>query len=84
MLYAEYIGFTAAVLTTTSFLPQAYKVWRTRKTGDLSLGMFLLFTLGVGLWLVYGLLHQSLPIITANFVTFLLALYILLMKLRHG
>ncbi len=84
MIYVEYIGFAAALLTTSAFLPQAYKVWLTRETGDLSLSMFLLFTLGVGLWLVYGLLHQSAPIVLANAVTFLLALYILVMKIRLG
>lgn len=82
--WEEWIGFAAAILTTSSFVPQAVKVYRTRQTGDLSLGMFLLFSLGVALWLVYGVIHQSLPIIAANFVTLALAMYILAMKLRHG
>ncbi len=84
MSYTEIIGFAAATLTTLSFIPQAWKVYRTRHTGDLSLGMFALFTLGVLLWLVYGILLRSPPIIVANFITMLLAAYILFMKLKNG
>lgn len=84
MFHIELIGFTAALLTTISFVPQAWKVFRTRQTGDLSAGMFALFALGVGLWLVYGLFLESAPIIVANFITLILAGYILMMKLRYG
>jgi len=80
----ELIGFFAAALTTLSFIPQVWKVFRTRRTGDLSLGMFTMFTLGVSLWFVYGLLLNSLPIIIANCGTAVLAAYVLLMKIRHG
>jgi MtN3 and saliva related transmembrane protein len=84
MNHVEWIGALAALLTTASFVPQAYKVYQTRQTGDLSLGMFALFAVGVALWLVYGIFHQSVPIMAANFITLLLASYILLMKLRYG
>lgn len=50
------IGFIAAILTTISFLPQVVKVWQTRSARDVSLGMYLLFTVGVLLWLICGLL----------------------------
>jgi MtN3 and saliva related transmembrane protein len=76
------IGLLAAVLTTCSFAPQLVKIWRTRSARDVSFGMFLLFTLGVALWLVYGILRQDLVIIVANTVTFILALTILILKLR--
>jgi MtN3 and saliva related transmembrane protein len=82
--HVEWIGALAALLTTLSFVPQAYQVYHTRKTHDLSLGMFTLFALGVALWLVYGIFHRSVPIMAANFITLLLASYILLMKLRYG
>ena len=53
---ATTIGFIAALLTTVAFLPQALKVWQTRSAKDVSLGMYMLFTLGVALWLIYGVL----------------------------
>jgi MtN3 and saliva related transmembrane protein len=84
MISIDGIGLVAAILTTTSFIPQAYKVYKTRKTEDLSLGMFLLFTLGVFLWFIYGLLLYLVPVILANLVTLMLTFYILVMKIKHG
>lgn len=80
----EWFGFLAAILTTTSFVPQAVKTIRTRNTSGISLAMYVIFTVGVGLWLVYGLLLGSWPMILANTVTLLLALTILVSKLRYG
>ena len=81
---ADWIGSAAATLTTTAFVPQAWKVWRTKHTADISLGMYTLFTLGVALWLSYGILLASRPIIIANSVTLLLAGAVLVMKLKFG
>lgn len=78
------IGLLAGALTTIAFLPQVVKTWRTRSTRDISLGMFLVLTTGVALWLLYGLLLGDLPLVAANSVTFLLAAIILYFKLRHG
>jgi len=78
------IGFIAATLTTISFVPQVIKIWRSRSTHDVSLGMYALFTLGVAMWLAYGLLIHSWPVILANFITLLLAGTVLLMKLKFG
>ncbi len=78
----EIIGFTAAFLTTAAFVPQAVKVYKTKKTEDLSLALFVLLFVGVFLWLVYGVLIVSAPVIIANAVTFILVAYILLVKLR--
>ncbi|MGH8378456.1 MAG: SemiSWEET transporter, partial [Gammaproteobacteria bacterium] len=78
------IGFVAATLTTISFLPQAYHSLRTRDTRSISLGMYMLFTLGVALWLVYGLLIHDLPVTLANGVTLVLTLVVLALKLRYG
>ena len=79
----EIIGYCAAFLTTIAFLPQAIQSWRTRDLSGVSLGMYSLFTAGVGLWLVYGLIIEKWPLILANAMTFALALSILLLKLRH-
>lgn len=77
-------GSIAATLTTTSFIPQVIQVWRTRHTKDISLAMYAIFTGGVAMWLVYGVLLNSWPIIIANTITVCLAGTVLLMKLRFG
>lgn len=79
----DFIGYIAAFCTTIAFVPQAMTVYKSRSTRDLSLAMFLIFTLGVMLWLVYGLLLGSYPIVIANFFTVMLAGYILFMKLTE-
>jgi MtN3 and saliva related transmembrane protein len=79
----DLIGYLAACLTTLSFLPQALHTFRTRDVSGISLGMYSMFTAGVSLWLVYGLLVSAWPVVAANAVTLLLALAILLMKLRY-
>jgi MtN3 and saliva related transmembrane protein len=78
------IGFGAAFCTTVAFLPQVIKTWTTRSTKDISLGMFLIFSTGILLWLIYGLLIGDVPLIAANAVTLALALTILGFKLRYG
>lgn len=83
MPLVEIIGSVAACLTTTSFLPQVLHTLRTRDVSGISLGMYSLFTAGVALWLVYGVLIGSWPIIVANAITTTLALTILGMKLRY-
>lgn len=78
------LGLIAASLTTAAFVPQAVKSWKTKSAKDLSLGMFAIFCAGVFLWLIYGILNRDLPLILSNAVTFILALTILVLKLRHG
>jgi MtN3 and saliva related transmembrane protein len=80
----EWIGFAAAFLTSVSFIPQAVMTIRTRNTSGISRGMYLMFTTGVALWLVYGISLGSWPMIFANVVTLVLAATILIMKLRFG
>ena len=77
-----YIGFFAAFCTTFAFLPQAIKVYQTKSTKDISLYMFLIFTIGVLSWLIYGLIINDLPVILANAVTLVLSFFILIYKLR--
>ena len=76
------IGNLAAILTTVSFLPQALKTIKTKDTEGLSLPMYVLFVVGVGLWLLYGMLNNQMPIIVGNFITFILAGTILLFMVR--
>jgi len=76
----ELIGMVAGTLTTVSFVPQVMKTWKSRSAKDISLGMFLLFSLGVALWLIYGIGISSMPVILANAITLVLALGIILMK----
>lgn len=78
------IGFLAGFLATAAFVPQVIHAWRTRSTRDLSLLTIVAFTAGISLWVVYGVLIGSLPIIIWNVVTLGLNLGILAAKLRHG
>ena len=84
MMPITLIGLAAAFCTTVAFLPQVLKTWRTRSTGDISLAMFLVFTTGIFLWLVYGVIIRDVPLIAANGITFVLSGTILYFKLRHG
>ena len=77
------LGLTAATLTTCSFVPQLTKIWRTKSTHDLSYGMFGAFSVGILLWLIYGVLRDDLPIIVANAITLVLSVAILVLKIRY-
>jgi MtN3 and saliva related transmembrane protein len=79
---SEIIGLAAGGLTTVSFLPQVVKTWKSKSAKDLSLVMFSLFCLGIVLWLVYGLLINSLPVILSNAFTLILSSTILFFKLK--
>ena len=81
MNFTNSIGYIAAALTTASFIPQAWLTFRSRDVSGISLGMHSLFTLGIALWLGYGLMLGAWPIVIANTITFLLAATILVMKL---
>lgn len=81
---SDLIGLAAGTLTTLSFVPQVLRTWRSRSAGDISLAMFSLFSLGVVLWLIYGIMNDAPPIILANAVTLVLAVAVLVMKLRFG
>lgn len=81
---AMILGITAGTLTTIAFIPQIAKAWQSKSTGDLSWGMVLTFTIGVLLWLIYGIWIDSLPVILANAVTLLLQLGIVSLKIKYG
>ena len=78
------IGMLAAACTTFAFFPQAYKIYRTKCAKDLSLPMYIIFSIGVLLWLIYGIIINNLPVIMANGVTFVMCVYILAMIMRNG
>ncbi len=84
MQTTDLIGYLAASLTTLAFVPQAWMTWRSRDVRGISLGMYSVFTAGVALWLVYGVLLRAWPLMLANGITLVLALFILGMKLRYG
>ena len=84
MALATVIGLTAAALTTSATLPQAFKSWKTKKTDDLSFLMYLALTVGAFLWLVYGVLINDLPVILANSLTFVMVASVLGMKMKFG
>lgn len=75
------LGFLAAILTTVAFIPQVLLVWRQRAAPGVSTGMYIIFVTGIALWLWYGLLLSSWPLIIANSLTLLLAGSVLAMKL---
>lgn len=82
-LLHDFVGFAAAGLTTVAFIPQAAKSWMTRDLSGVSLPMYSLFTAGVALWLVYGLILGAWPIIIANVITLILSGSVLVLKLRE-
>ena len=81
MTFTDSLGYLAATLTTASFIPQAWLTFRSRDVSGISLGMYSVFTLGIALWLAYGVMLRAWPIVIANTVTFVLAAAILTMKL---
>ena len=83
MQLSELIGYAAAVLTTSSFVPQAVHTFKTKDVRGISLTMYSIFVVGITLWLVYGLLLNAWPIVLANTVTLTLAVAILAMKLKY-
>jgi MtN3 and saliva related transmembrane protein len=84
MMSMEWAGYVAATMTTLAFVPQAMKTIRTRDTSSISLGMYVVFTAGIAMWLVYGIALDSMPMILSNIVTFMLSATILGLKLKHG
>ena len=80
----ELLGFVAAFCTTIAFVPQVWLIWKRRSAEGVSTLMYVIFTTGVGLWFLYGLMIHSWPVIVANAITLALACTVLLMKWRFG
>jgi MtN3 and saliva related transmembrane protein len=83
MDYIIILGLMAGVLTTTSFLPQIIKAWKTKSTRDISLAMFIVLCCGMLLWIIYGVLIKSIPVIITNVMTVVLVLIVIFLKLKH-
>jgi MtN3 and saliva related transmembrane protein len=73
----------AAICTTISFIPQALKTLKTKQTKDLSLSMYSMFTIGIVLWLIYGILVRDIPLMVANVITLVFTSMILILKIKH-
>lgn len=80
MLANDWVGLAAGALTSIALIPQVIKIWHTKHADDISASMFVIFTVGVALWLIYGIQAGSLPVMLANAVTLVLALVILILK----
>ena len=80
---ANTLGLIAGALTTVAFIPQVVKIWKSKHTLDISLGMFSILSVGVFLWLLYGIQLGVLPLILANGITLVLSLTILVFKLKY-
>jgi len=78
------IGLIAGLLTTAAFIPQVWKIYRTKSGKDISGRMFSLFSAGIVLWLIYGVLLESMPLILSNAVTLALSLTIIALKVRYS
>jgi MtN3 and saliva related transmembrane protein len=83
MDYVTVIGLVAGALTVIAFFPQLMKVWKTKSTRDISLGMFSIFCVGVFSWFAYGILTDDLPVTIANLLVFAQALIIVLFKIKY-
>jgi MtN3 and saliva related transmembrane protein len=79
----EVLGFCAAILTTISFLPQVIKIYKSKETKSISFAMYVVLSLGILMWLVYGFHLKSMPMIIANAITLILTIYILFMKMKY-
>jgi MtN3 and saliva related transmembrane protein len=82
--WMDWLGYAAATLTTASFVPQAWLTFKTKDVRGISLGMYSAFTLGVALWLIYGVMIDAWPIVVANAITLALASCILGMRWWYG
>jgi MtN3 and saliva related transmembrane protein len=82
-MHIETLGYIAAFLTTAAFFPQTIKTIKSRDTASISLAMYVMFTIGIALWLGYAFLIESMPMIIANIITFVLSATILGLKLSE-
>lgn len=81
--YIDFIGWFAAILTTSSFLPQAIKTVKTKDTKGISLLMYLIFNIGVVFWALFGFLIGNFIVVIANLFTLILSFTILIIKIKN-
>ncbi len=80
----EILGLIAAVLTTSAFLPQVYKTWKTKDVSSLSMPMLILFFVGIILWFIYGIYINSLSLIIANGITIGSYVLLIFFKVKYA
>ena len=83
MALITFLGLLAATITTMAFFPQILKIWKTKKTEDISFFMYVILATGISLWLIYGFLINDLPLILANLVTIVLVFSVLFLKMKY-
>ncbi len=79
-----WVGYAAGTLTTICFVPQVLHVWKTKRADDLHIGTLVSFTVGIILWLIYGIATHQRPVILANLATLALQCAIIYLKLRYA
>ena len=84
MEWITVFGVIAAILVNVAFLPQIIKSWKTKKTEDISLLMYLLYSMGVLMWLIYGIIIKNVPIIISDSIGIFFVLSVLYLKIKHG
>lgn len=84
MNHIDILGLIATAFTTSSFVPQVWRTWKTRDVSGISLPTYLIITIGLALWLAYGILKDDLPLIIANAIMVVLTGTITAMKLSYG
>ena len=84
MELSDVLGYLAATLTTVAFVPQAWRTFRTKDVSGISLRMYGIFTLGIAVWLAYGIVLRQPPMMVANSLSLVLACAVLVMKLKYG
>ncbi len=82
MTIEDMVGLLAGCCTTVAFVPQLVKIWRSRSASDISYGMYLVFILGVALWLGYGVAIGSRPMVLANAAVLAQAIAVVILKRR--
>jgi MtN3 and saliva related transmembrane protein len=82
--FSDIIGIIAGFITTSALIPQVLKIFKTKSTKDISLTMFIFLAFGIALWFFYGLLINEIPVILANFISLILILSIIVMKIKYG
>jgi len=84
MTFTTLLGLIGAILVNVAFLPQFIKSWKTKKTEDISLGMYSVYIVGIIIWLIYGVLIKDIPIIFSEIIGLTLVSSVLYLKLKYG
>jgi MtN3 and saliva related transmembrane protein len=84
MQASDILGYLAGTLTTAALVPQVWRTFRTKDVSGISLRMYTIFTIGIAVWLAYGVLLDETPMLVANSVSLVLACAVLAMKLKYG